>query len=235
MPSSIQAIFLDAVGTLIHPEPPAAVVYAEAARRFGSRLTVPVIGERFQAALARSEALDRAADFRTSAEHEVCRWRRIVADVLDDVADADACFQELYRHFGRPEAWTCAPEAAPVLERLAGRVVLGMASNYDDRLRRVVAGKPELRRVDRLVISSEVGWRKPAAGFFAALCAAAGLPARSILYVGNEPHNDYYGAEKAGLQAVLLDRRGRYAADIPRRIEQLLELESLLTPRAERS
>jgi len=229
MRSGLKAVFFDAVGTLIHPEPPAAAVYARVARPLGSRLALPVITKRFQTAFARQEALDRAAGFRTSEAREVCRWRQIVADVLDDVPDTEVCFQELYGHFGRPEAWTCDPQAAPLLERLKERgLLLGMASNYDQRLHAVVAGKPELRLLRRVVLSSEVGWRKPAAEFFAALAGAAGVPPEAILFVGDDPQNDYSGAELAGLTAVLLDRRARHAGVVPRRMEQLVELDSLV-------
>ena len=86
------------------------------------------------------------ADLALDASHAAYigdRWRDIVASVLDDVTDPEGCFEELYRHFARPEAWTCDPQAAPVLEQLAARgLVLGLASNYDHRLRPVAAGKP---------------------------------------------------------------------------------------------
>jgi putative hydrolase of the HAD superfamily len=225
--SGIQAVYFDAVGTLIHPEPPAAVVYAEVARRFGSSLAQAVIAERFKEAFGREETLDQAGAYRTSEEREVRRWQHIVASVLDDVTDPDACFKELYQHFGQPEAWRCDPQASSVLNQLAASgYVLGMASNYDQRLRRVVSGKTELRLLTRLVISSEVGWRKPAAEFFAALCRSAGMSAERILYVGDDPANDYRAAENAGLRPLLLDRKGKGTGAVTQRVEQLIQLVS---------
>jgi putative hydrolase of the HAD superfamily len=205
----IQAVVFDAVGTLIHPDPPAAVVYADVGRRFGSRLTAAEVRPRFAAAFDRQEQIDLAAGLCTSEERERRRWRAIVAEVLTDVTAPAACFQELYQHFARPEAWRCEPGTAAVLEALAGRgLVLAVASNYDHRLRTVVAGQPELRPVRHLVISSEVGWRKPAVEFFAAVCRAVGLPAARVLHVGDDVRNDYNGATAAGLRAVLLDPDG---------------------------
>jgi putative hydrolase of the HAD superfamily len=223
--SGIRAVYLDAVGTLLHPEPPAPVVYAVVAKRYGSILPLETIRARFRAACAAEEAVDRAGDQRTSEEREVLRWRQIVAKVLGDVTDPETCFQDLFQHFSRPEAWACDAQAGPVLERLASRgYLLGMASNFDHRLRLVVAGKPELRPITRLVISSEVGWRKPAPELFAALASDAGVGADSILFVGDDPANDYHGAARAGLQPVLLDRDGRHRGTVPRRIEELMEL-----------
>ena len=89
---------------------------------------------------------------------------------MDDVTDVDGCFRELFEHFSHPEAWRCDPEAAATIETLRRRgYALGMASNYDQRLRSVAAGLPPLRPLQHLVISSEVGWRKPAAQFFQAV------------------------------------------------------------------
>jgi putative hydrolase of the HAD superfamily len=222
----IRAVYFDAVGTLLHPEPPAAEVYADVAGRYGSGLSLPTIARRFTEAFRREEAVDRAHGLRTSEAREVLRWRQIVAAVLDDVADAEAGFADLYRHFGRPEAWRCDPQAAPLLQHLAAQgYLLGMASNFDQRLWSVVAGKPELHLLARVVISSEVGWRKPAPEFFAALCRSAGVSAPEALYVGDDPANDYHAAEAFGLRGVLLDREGRQGTAGMVRIKQLADLD----------
>src|SRR5262249_47928715 len=164
---SVHAIFFDAVGTLIHPEPPAPEVYQAVGQRYGSAVPSGDIRRRFSAAFQQEDAQDRAADWQTSEAREVERWRRIVAGVLDDVSDPVACFRELFDHFSRAEAWQCDPDAELVLQQLAARgYQLGMASNYDKRLRGVAAGLPALREIQHLVISSEVGWRKPAGQFF---------------------------------------------------------------------
>src|SRR5438309_3573496 len=86
---SIRAVVFDAVGTLIYPQPPAAVVYAQVGQQLGSRRTVEEIGARFAVAFQQEELIDRRGDFRTSEEQELLRWQRIVAAVLDDVSDSD--------------------------------------------------------------------------------------------------------------------------------------------------
>lgn len=205
IPAEVQAIFFDAVGTLIFPDPAAAEVYAEIGRRHGSRLSVDVVRTRFAAAFAREEALDRAGRLQTSEDRERLRWQNIVVQVLDDVTDAAACFHELYEHFARPNAWHVDPNAALVMKKLKRRgYILGLASNYDHRLRAVVAGLPALADLQHLVISSEVGWRKPAPEFFAALCREVSLPPGSVLYVGDDPINDYQGARDFGMAALIV-------------------------------
>jgi putative hydrolase of the HAD superfamily len=203
---SVRAVFFDAVGTLIHPDPSVAEVYHAVGRRFGSRLAQEEVRRRFRTAFHVEEVRDQQAGLRTSEEREVARWRSIVATVLNDVHDPAACFAELYDHFGRPEAWRCEPDAAETLSELARQgYTFGLASNYDHRLRAVVAGLAPLTPVRHLVISSEVGWRKPAPAFFAAVCTAVGLASEQIVFVGDDLHNDYEGARAAGLRTLLFD------------------------------
>jgi len=214
----VRAVFFDAVGTVIHPEPPAATVYAEVGRRHGSRLSEDEIHVRFASAFCREEERDKVAGWRTSEEREVQRWRSIVATVLDDVSDAEDAFRQLFQHFGRPSAWRCAEDVAQTLQGLRQRGLhMGLASNYDKRLRSVVAGMSGLADVTALAISSEIGWRKPAAQFYDVVGHVFHLSPQQVLMVGDDPVNDYEGARKAGLQAVLFEpQEKRLSRGLPR-------------------
>src|SRR5438552_16082961 len=105
----VRAVVFDAVGTVIHPQPPAPIVYAEVGRRFGSKRSAAGIVPRFKTAFDHQEAIDQANTLQTSEVREVERWRHIVREVLDDVPAPDACFRELCEHFGRADAWCCEP------------------------------------------------------------------------------------------------------------------------------
>jgi putative hydrolase of the HAD superfamily len=209
IPAGTRALFFDAVGTILFPQPAAALVYAEVGRRHGSRYSEAEIDVRFREAFRQQEKLDELLGWATSEWREEQRWRQIVGHVLDDVADA-ACFRELWDHFAQPGAWRCAGGTGPVLRELHCRGYrLGLASNFDGRLRSVVAGLPELSPIDRIVISSEVGFRKPAGCFFKAVTTAAGVVASEVLFVGDDPANDYHGARNAGMHALLYDPLGQ--------------------------
>lgn len=207
-----RAVFFDAVGTLLFPTPPAAVVYAEVARRAGVDLPAADLRARFLDAYRAEEAADRAAGWVTSEERERGRWSAIVAASLRGVPDPGGCFRELFDHFSKPTAWTVDPDAAEVLTRLGERgLVVGMGSNYDARLLSVLGGRPELAPLrDRVVVSAAVGFRKPAPEFFRNVVRRAGCGPGAVLFVGDDVENDFEGATAAGLRAVLLDPAGRH-------------------------
>ncbi len=231
IPTSIRAIFFDAVGTLIHPYPPAAEVYARVGRLYGSRLNVSTITQRFAAAFQKQEELDRARGWVTSEAREVERWRSIVAEVLNDVTDLEACFQALFKHFAQPEAWRHDPDEGVVLSHLRNcGYKLGIASNFDARFYDVFLNMmpfftlPPSFIYRYRVISSEAGWRKPAPQFFRQISDTIGLPPEQILYIGDDKENDFDGALAVGMHALLLDPKG--VEDVPShmRLPRLMEL-----------
>ena len=221
----VRAMFFDAVGTVLFPEPDALAVYAEVARRRGLMLSDAAIRDRFIEAYRREEAADRAAGWVTSEARERDRWHAIVTATLRGVDDVEACFTELYDHFAHPSAWALADDLVPVLDALTRRgLVLGIGSNYDARLWPVLDGFPELKPLwEHVVISSDVRFRKPGTGFFAAVVKRAGCEPEEVLFVGDDLDNDYIGATAAGLRAVLLDRSDRYR-HIENRIRRHAEL-----------
>ena len=94
------------------------------------------------------------------------------------------------------------PGALEALTALRTRWGVGLISNAQ-----WVFTRPELARfglealLDPVVISSEVGLRKPARGSFEAALARAGVRAAAALHVGNDPVDDVDGALHAGLWA----------------------------------
>jgi putative hydrolase of the HAD superfamily len=230
-PQTIKWIAFDAVGTLIQPDPPVGIAYRQVGERHGSRLSAPDVAARFRDVFSR---VDEAADlicgcaeaddrFHTCEARERLRWQRIVDSVLDDVPAADACFEELFAHFARPDSWAVFPEVGRALRKLheAG-YRLAICSNFDGRLNAVMAGKPELAPIELRIISSEVRYRKPSPRFFEALVEAAGCGASEILFVGDDPVVDVAAAEAAGLPALQIDRR--YASGQNRALRSLDEL-----------
>ncbi len=229
-PNRYQCLAFDAVGTIIHPTPSAAEVYYCLARRYGSQLSAEEIAGRFRTAFRVSEQGDVTAEpgqgHTTSEAREELRWRQIVASVIDDIADTDRCFSDLFAHFARPASWSCFDDVPETISRFqAAGYRLAIASNFDSRLHAVCNGMASLRAIELRIISSEVGCRKPGRLFFAALVARAGCHAGDVLMIGDDRANDVEGARAAGLEAILIKRRGHCG---PGEISSLIELCDLL-------
>jgi len=210
----IDGIVLDAVGTLIEPAPSVAAAYEAAALRQGIALDRAEVRYRFVRHFGDDDADDLRGPLATDERRERDRWRRIVDGVLPEVPDPARAFAELWDHFGRPDAWRPFDDVDPALARLASAgIAVRVASNFDGRLRGVLRGLPGLAELaDGVVISSEVGYRKPHPSFYRAACASLGLPTGRVLCVGDEDENDRQGPRRAGLRAVLIDRDGRSPA-----------------------
>jgi putative hydrolase of the HAD superfamily len=215
--NGIRGIVFDAVGTLIKPVPSVAEAYVAAAWRQGVALDCEEVRARFHEHFQSDRVHAEEGVLSTDEATERRRWRMIVSGVLPEVAEPELAFDELWEHFGQPESWRCFPDVVPVLDSLAERgISVCVGSNFDGRLRGVVKGLAELKeRTDLLVISSEVGFRKPHPSFFQAACAQLGLPARDVLCVGDDAENDVRGAIRAGLSALLLDRGAGMPDDLP--------------------
>jgi putative hydrolase of the HAD superfamily len=215
--SGIRGIVFDAVGTLIKPFPTVAEDYTAAAARQGIALDPDEVRARFHVHFQSDQVHATHGALSTDDATERRRWRMIVTGVLPEIAEPDRAFNELWDHFGRADSWRCYPDVRPVLDALAEQgIAVCIGSNFDGRLRGVVRGLPELRdRTDALVISSEVGFRKPHPSFFQAACAQLGLAPEKVLCVGDDAENDVRGAIRAGLSALLLGRGDPVADDLP--------------------
>lgn len=209
---SLQWIVFDAVGTVIYPTPSVAVVYHAIGSQHGSRQSLEEVRRLFRAAFHAASAHEHAG---TSEADEELFWRGIVRETLPDVRDLEACFRQLFDHFGRPSAWACFDDVAPTLTELHARGFrLAVASNFDRRLHPLCEelgdGLP-LKLFEQRVISSEVGYRKPSSQFYQAVLNMTGARADEVLVVGDDEQNDVDGARHAGLRALHLRRESPLA------------------------
>ena len=101
-----------------------------------------------------------------------------------------------------------------MLSELRPRFRLGLISNFDGRLRPILAHLGLAGAFDPLVISSEVGADKPDPWIFQQALALAGTTAAEALHVGDEPRGDWQGAAEAGLQVFQLHRPDNSLRDL---------------------
>jgi putative hydrolase of the HAD superfamily len=139
-------------------------------------------------------------------------WRGLVRRVLRECGHEPeemlfhGMFEELYAHFAEPGVWALYPEALEVLEGLHGRCRLGIVSNFDRRLYPVLEELGIRRFFETVTISSELGVEKPDRRIFEAALGGLGVGARETIFVGDDPEQDWAGAEAAGMRVYRLQR-----------------------------
>ncbi len=113
--------------------------------------------------------------------------------------------QGLLELYFRCFAYEIKPGVREVLEELSSEFELGVISNaLSSWPRRFL----ELEGLDRyfkvVVISGEVGWRKPHERIFRTALEQLGVRAGEAVHVGNSPEEDIRGAKRVGMRAVLV-------------------------------
>lgn len=215
----IRAVVFDAVGTLMYPQPSVADAYRVALKEFcGVDCDETTVQSAVKEAMAQRST---GQDFVTSEDAERTFWADLVHSLCGNADGADACFEHLFQHFAAAKNWICFEDVAGAISRLRQtNLQLAIASNFDRRLNSVCDGLPELADISTRVISSEVGFRKPSAEFFAAVAAQLQLPPSQILMIGDDATNDVQGALNAGFRALWLTRRSPSRPEIASELAQ---------------
>ncbi len=118
------------------------------------------------------------------------------ADVLTEVAERRISFNPY-------------PESEAVLRRLRGRGLgLYIVSNWDLELVEVLEDLGWMRCFDGVVVSAVLGVEKPDSRLFEEALEVSGVDRDRAVHVGNDPVADVEGAAEAGIDTVLVDRRG---------------------------
>ena len=216
---NIRAVIFDAVGTLIHPVEPVADSYCRVIERHvGRQLNRQDVQKVVRDELRGRSAGPDEADLATSEADELRFWQHLVHQLCPSPDHSQACFDELFAYFAAPDAWRCFDDSVDVLNVLNRRdLQLAVGSNFDLRLHDVCDALMPIFGLTQRIVSSEIGWRKPARQFFLAAAAQLGCQPGQILMVGDDFQNDVVGAIRAGCQAVWLNLKentmsGRTAA-----------------------
>ncbi|NNL84603.1 MAG: HAD family hydrolase [Myxococcales bacterium] len=165
--------------------------------------------EAFAEALATVDRKNRAIQNREGVEVSTrSRFDALLADL--GWRDPELAQQLADRHMELFRQQVTVPgHHRAVLEELAERYPLLLCSNFTDtaaalRVLEDAGFAPLFRHV---VVSEEVGFRKPRPEIFDAVLARSGLAAEDVLHVGDNLVADVSGAKAKGMPAVWLTRR----------------------------
>ncbi|UCE91414.1 MAG: HAD-IA family hydrolase [Methanobacteriota archaeon] len=214
MTEELDVVFFDLGGTLIDVSVPREQLWANVLSRHGKNVDLSRLAASIKA--ADRDMDDHLASIQGMDEEPF--WLEFNSRVLEgvgvDVASEEVA-SDLSRSFCRlvadEEKWRDYPDARPLLEDLSHRdIKVGLISNATNLARRVLRRLDLERYFDPIVISSEIGHRKPSREiFYTALDRAGAAPSRSI-YIGDKPAVDVVGAKNAGMNAILVDREDTF-------------------------
>jgi putative hydrolase of the HAD superfamily len=228
----IEAVTLDAAGTLFAVAEPVGTTYARIAARHGIERTAAALENTFRAVFRVAPPLACSIDDPAALEvFEHAWWHRVVSETLQagDAPGFDACFDELFAYFAGPRAWRVYPDVRPALTAIrATGIRTAVVSNFDRRLAAIVEGLALAELFDLIVPSSVAGAAKPAPAIFRHALDGLGVPAARALHAGDRLAEDVEGARAAGLRAVLVDRTTeRHSRDVVV-VRSLHELSSIV-------
>lgn len=226
------AVLFDALGTLVELEPPWPRLIDSLRAHHGLDVSWEAAKQAMLAEMTyykqhHDEGRDAASllDLRGRCAQVVRESLPQTADLSDEQL-IDALLESL--------RFAPYPEVAGVLAELRSMgLKLAVVSNWDCTLRDTLGELGISGLIDAIVVSAEVGARKPAAAIFEAALEALHASPDRALCVGDSPETDIAGAQAAGIQPLLLDRRG---VDADRaqmdRIFSLADLPGLIADRA---
>ena len=208
---SVDAILLDAFGTLVTLDAPAPLLRALLAERLGVEVTEAQAAEAmrqeisyYRAHMREGVDLERAADLHARCA-EVMRRALPAGPVL-----AAAPLAQVMGVLLDSLRFTVFDEVPETLARLrAAGLRLVVASNWDASLETVLAGAGLRDALDGVVVSAAVGFAKPDPRLLQSALLLAGVAPSRALHVGDDFRDDVGAALGAGLVPVLLARDGR--------------------------
>ncbi|OGW86026.1 MAG: hypothetical protein A3C35_04005 [Omnitrophica bacterium RIFCSPHIGHO2_02_FULL_46_11] len=228
MRQKIKAVFFDAGGTLFRPFPSVGEIYARTASTYGTSCNPEILEREFYSAWQRRGGLASLGS-ETNEEKERTWWYGLVREVFEShggMPRFDEFFAALHRSFEEKHLWEIYPEVVSVLKELRKRgLTLGIVSNWDLRLQKVVKNLGLISYFHFLVSSSVCGATKPSPKIFKEALKKAGVKPEETIHVGDTYEEDFVGAKSLGIQALLLNRNGNGNSAPPElRISSLEEL-----------
>ncbi len=140
------------------------------------------------------------------------RASRVLNELGFDLNPTDPKIIGSVEAFMRPliESLKLKEHVLVVLEELKKKYRLGLVSNfaYPPAIRQAMRRFRLSKFFDAVVISGDIGWRKPSPKIFEKALEALRVSASEAVFVGDAPFHDIAGARHVGMKTVLLRRLG---------------------------
>lgn len=213
--SNIDIIFFDAGETLIHPHPSFPELFATVCGRHDVDVR-PSDVESVQERLA-PHLIDLAEDTGVTQpsldpDDSLVFWTFLYRRFLQELGIEDERLPgELYKTFSDSTSYKVFDDVLPVLAALEeSGYRLGLISNFEGWLQNILVEQELGESFDVTVISGLEGIEKPDPAIYRLAIERAGVDPGRAVHVGDSVTMDVEPAREVGIQAVLLDRVGRY-------------------------
>lgn len=240
--SPLRAVFLDIGETVMRPNPSWEHIYAMALEEHGVEVSLDELRDALRAAYHHG-GWGLEDGFEPTEETS---YRRTVE--MDQAAIAelgigpmpDAFFRRLSELFLLVGTWHIFPDVLPALDELKARGLrLAAVSNWVWQLPELLHSLRLVSHFDTLAVSARVGFEKPHPEIFRYALEHTHVQPDEVIHVGDHLDADVAGARGVGIEAVLIDRRGRYDHEavppgVPV-IQTLTELLPMVDARLERA
>jgi putative hydrolase of the HAD superfamily len=228
----LRAVFLDIGETVMRPNPSWEHVYAIAFEEFGVTISVEDL-DRALREVYRHGGWGTEEGFEPT---EATSFQRAVAldaaavEALGLEPMPEAFYRRLSELFMVTSHWHIFPDAYPALTALKQRgLIVGAVSNWVWNLPELLHALDLVGQFDFIAASARIGFEKPHPRIFEWALERAGVPAASVIHVGDHVGADVEGARGVGIDGVLIDRAGRHTPeDVPEGVAVIRSLDQLL-------
>lgn len=213
-------VLFDVGETLVGPRESFGGVYARVLRDVGVDTPVDVLERALRDTwLAIDAEIPAGVDrYRHYPGGEAEYWLRFARRTLQLAGDLDGGMPEgtaeriiplLRDAFLDRDAWRIYDDVLPALDGLRDQGTrLGVVSNWDSRLPQVLAMLDLAPYFETVVVSHLEGIEKPDPALFRIALDRMQVEPGSVLYIGDRPELDLAGARAAGIDGLIVDRRG---------------------------
>lgn len=187
----------------------------EVVRQVHAQVTLEEVFRAFVGSFRAAEELRKASHREVRAEERVRMFFERLGLPGED-GDGPLGRRVLAAHTAElVKAMVLPPGNREAIERLASRYRLAIVSNFDHTPTAIrgleVHGIGH--RFERVVVSADIGWRKPRPEIFQACLDAMGVAPDRAIFVGDRPELDVAGAKGVGMACIWVNRDGESIPD----------------------
>jgi putative hydrolase of the HAD superfamily len=201
---------LDVGETMVRPNPSWRDVYATVFSGHGIEATADDFETAFRAAWAEWE---NEGPFEATEEASFQRFMALDQLVFDRLGYPDlpeSFYRDVDMAFRQRSAFYVFPDVIPALDAMqAAGLRLAVVSNWGWAAPELLQTLELARHFEVLSISARVGYQKPHPAIFQHALDLMAVDPADVIHVGDDPGADVVGAQRVGIQPVLIDRRGR--------------------------